>query len=146
MDDYTRYVTAVNKIFDYIEKMKAGWNNLDNRNYIDSINEYKSIVTSKAELIKRPPTVAIEKEDNTKESTDSQEVSVNDPPKQESTLDLNLDDEEDEGISDEMNDASEEAESRTFPQSDIQPASSNSIGIPELPDINGLIDVSSVIK
>ena len=63
MDDYGRYVTAVNKIFDYIEKMRAGWNNLDNKNYIDSIEDYKSVVKSKAELIKKPPTVAKEEGD-----------------------------------------------------------------------------------
>lgn len=62
MDDYNRYVTAVNKIYDYLEKMKAGWNNLDNKNYIESIDEFKSVVTSRAELMKKPPTVQIEEE------------------------------------------------------------------------------------
>ena len=61
MDDYNRYVTAVNKIFDYLEKLKAGWNNVDNKNYIDSIDEFKSVVTSKADEFKKPPTVTLEK-------------------------------------------------------------------------------------
>ena len=61
MDDYNRYVTAVNKIFDYLEKMKAGWNNTDNKNYIDTIDEFKGVVTSKADEFKKPPTVQLEK-------------------------------------------------------------------------------------
>ena len=61
MDDYNRYVTAVNKIFDYLEKMKAGWNNLDNKNYIEAIDEFKGVVTSKANEFKKPPTVQLEK-------------------------------------------------------------------------------------
>ena len=60
MDDYNRYVTAINKIFDYLEKMKAGWNNSDNKNYIESIEDFKGIVTSKAEEYRKPPTVKIE--------------------------------------------------------------------------------------
>ena len=61
MDDYNRYVTAVNKIFDYIEKMKAGWNNADNKNYIDMIDEFKGVVTSKASEYRKPPTITLEK-------------------------------------------------------------------------------------
>lgn len=61
MDDYNRYVTAVNKIFDYLEKMKAGWNNTDNKNYIDTIDEFKGVVTSRANEFKKPPTVKLEK-------------------------------------------------------------------------------------
>ena len=57
MDDYNKYVTDINKIFDYIEKMKAGWNNTDNKNYIETIEDFKGVVTSKAELIKQPPKV-----------------------------------------------------------------------------------------
>ena len=54
MKDYNQYVTAINKIFDYLEKMKAGWNNLDNLNYIESIEEYKQDVIQTAELMKAP--------------------------------------------------------------------------------------------
>ena len=60
MSDYNQYITAVNKIFDYLEKMKAGWNNLDNINYIESIEEYKQIVVNNVEQYKKqasvPPT------------------------------------------------------------------------------------------
>ena len=34
MSEYKQYVTAINKIFDYLAKMKAGWNSQDNLNYI----------------------------------------------------------------------------------------------------------------
>ena len=60
MSDYNQYITAVNKIFDYIEKMKAGWNRLDNINYIESIEEYKQIVVNNVDQFKKqasaPPT------------------------------------------------------------------------------------------
>ena len=52
MSEYNEYVTAINKIFDYLAQMKAGWNSLDNHNYIESIEEYKQTVTNAATLIK----------------------------------------------------------------------------------------------
>lgn len=52
MSEYNQYVTAINKIFDYLSKMKAGWNSLDNHNYIESIEEYKQVVSNTAEIIK----------------------------------------------------------------------------------------------
>lgn len=52
MSEYNEYVTAINKIFDYLAKMKAGWNSLDNINYIESIEEYKQVITNSAEEIK----------------------------------------------------------------------------------------------
>lgn len=52
MSEYNQYVTAINKIFDYLAKMKAGWNSMDNTNYIESIEEYKQIVASSANLFK----------------------------------------------------------------------------------------------
>ena len=57
MSDYNQYVTTINKIFDYLAKMKAGWNSIDNKNYIENIEEYKQIVTSVAEKLKNdsPP-------------------------------------------------------------------------------------------
>ena len=63
MKDYNEYVTAVNKIFDYLEKMKAGWNNQDNLNYIESIEEYKQDVIRTSELLKNspPPTTELPK-------------------------------------------------------------------------------------
>ena len=53
MTDYNKYITAVNKIFDYLSKMKAGWTSLDNLNYIESIEEYKKIVTGNVEAFKK---------------------------------------------------------------------------------------------
>jgi len=61
MDDYNQYVTSVNKIFDYLEKLKAGWNSTDNKNYIDTISSFKNVVISKADEIKKPPTIKLEK-------------------------------------------------------------------------------------
>ena len=52
MSEYNEYVTAINKIFDYIAKMQAGWNSQDNINYIDSINEYKQLVANYAATFK----------------------------------------------------------------------------------------------
>ena len=52
MSEYNEYVTAINTIFDYLAKMKAGWNSLDNHNYIESIEEYKQTVSNIATLIK----------------------------------------------------------------------------------------------
>ncbi len=54
MSEYNQYITAVNKIFDYLSKMKVGWDNLDNLNYIDSIEEYRQVVISSLELFKSP--------------------------------------------------------------------------------------------
>lgn len=52
MSDYNKYIAAVNKIFECLEKMKTGWKNQDNYNYIDSIYEYKNIIIKNAELLK----------------------------------------------------------------------------------------------
>ena len=61
MSEYNQYVTAINKIFYNLEKMKAGWNYLDNLNYIDSVEEYKQIVASKAEEFKKAKPLQAEK-------------------------------------------------------------------------------------
>ena len=53
MSEYNQYITSVNKIFDYLSKMKAGWDALDNSNYISSIEEYKEVVISSLELFKK---------------------------------------------------------------------------------------------
>lgn len=52
MSDYNAYVTSINKIFDYLSKMKVGWSSLDNKNYIESIEEYKQVVIENAEKFK----------------------------------------------------------------------------------------------
>lgn len=56
MSEYKEYVTAVNKIFDYLSKMKTGWDNLDNLNYIESIEEYRETVASNVDLFKKKTT------------------------------------------------------------------------------------------
>lgn len=87
MDDYNRYVTAVNKIFDYLEKMKAGWNNVDNKNYIDSIDEYKNIVITKAEEMKKPPTVTLEK---SSEQLDAEQAAYEKEVQEKEALERNM--------------------------------------------------------
>ena len=55
MSDYNQYITAINKIFDYLAKMKAGWNSQDNLNYIESIEEYKQLVVNSVNQFKNTP-------------------------------------------------------------------------------------------
>ena len=55
MANYNEYVTSINKIFDYLAKMKTGMNSLDNKNYIESIEEYKQTVIRVAEQLKNSP-------------------------------------------------------------------------------------------
>ena len=64
MQDYNQYVTAINKIFDYIAKMKAGWNSQDNMNYIDKVETFQTAVTGNAEAFKTPPTFSPETENS----------------------------------------------------------------------------------
>ena len=53
MSDYNAYVTSINKIFDYLSKMKTGWSSSDNKNYIESIEEYKKVVVQNADAFKQ---------------------------------------------------------------------------------------------
>ncbi len=53
MSDYNTYVTSINKIFDYLSKIKTGWSSLDNKNYIESIEEYKKVVVQNADNFKK---------------------------------------------------------------------------------------------
>lgn len=53
MDEYNKYVTAINKIFGHIATIKANWPDQDNLNYIESIEEYKNVVKESAELFKK---------------------------------------------------------------------------------------------
>lgn len=57
MSEYNEYVTAINKIFDYLAKIKAGWASADNKSYIESIEEYKQVVIKSAEQFNKnnPP-------------------------------------------------------------------------------------------
>lgn len=72
MSDYNAYVTAVNKIFDYISKMKAGWNSQDNINYIESIEEYKTAVIGNADIFKTPAAVPEETNSNNEQQANTQ--------------------------------------------------------------------------
>ena len=60
MKDYNDYVTAINKIFDYVSKMKAGWNNTDNFANIEKIDEFKSLVANCANDFKKPAKEVVE--------------------------------------------------------------------------------------
>ncbi len=44
MQEYDKYVQAINKIYEYLNIMKSKWNNPDNHSYIENIEEYKPIV------------------------------------------------------------------------------------------------------
>ena len=57
MSDYKEYVEAVNKIFDYVNKMKKEWDNQDNLNYLEKIEEYKEIVIDVSNRLKNPKKV-----------------------------------------------------------------------------------------
>lgn len=57
MSEYNQYITAINKIFDYLSKMKVGWTGLDNINYIENIEEYKNIVVNSLNLFTENPEV-----------------------------------------------------------------------------------------
>ena len=50
MNDYNDYVSAVNKIFDYLNKMRTGWNSQDNISHIENIEEYKRNAVMRNEL------------------------------------------------------------------------------------------------
>ena len=52
MDEYNKYVSAINKIFEHIALTKTNWPDQDNLNYIESIEEYRNIVKDSAEKFK----------------------------------------------------------------------------------------------
>ena len=52
MSEYNQYITSINIIFDYLAKMKAGWNGQDNLSYIESIEEYKQTVIDNLSVFK----------------------------------------------------------------------------------------------
>ena len=53
MTDYDKYVTAVNKIFECLNKMKIVWTSQDNLNYIEKIEAYKNKVISSSKEIEK---------------------------------------------------------------------------------------------
>ena len=87
MQDYNDFLTATNKIFDYVEKMKAGWNSQDNMGYIEKIEELKPAVTGLADEFKKPAApvpdeeeMAAEEESKTEQAPPPNEQAV--PPMQ----------------------------------------------------------------
>lgn len=52
MTDYNKYVIAVNKIFELVDKMKLSWTDQDNLNYLKKIEDYKTIVIEGSKKIK----------------------------------------------------------------------------------------------
>ena len=52
MTDFNKYVMAVNKIFELVDKMKSAWTDQDNLNYLKKIENYKDIVIETSKKIK----------------------------------------------------------------------------------------------
>ena len=79
MSDYNDYVTAVNKIFDYLNKMRAGWDSQDNISHIENIEEYKRVVVANVETFKQPAPMPREEINNEPETdTESDAESLDD--------------------------------------------------------------------
>lgn len=57
MSEYDQYVAAVNKIFEYITKMKSAIKDQDNQSLIENIEQYKQIIINSANLFSKnqPP-------------------------------------------------------------------------------------------
>ena len=53
MSEYDQYVAAVNKIFEYITKIKATIKDQDNQNLIENIEQYKQIIINSANLFSK---------------------------------------------------------------------------------------------
>jgi len=53
MTEYDNYITAVNKIYEYLEIMKQKWNNQDNQNYIEEIENYKQKIVDTSNLVQK---------------------------------------------------------------------------------------------
>jgi hypothetical protein len=85
MSDYNDYVTAVNKIFDYLTKMRAGWDSQDNISHIENIEEYKRVVVANVETFKKPaPMPQVQEENNEPEEESNAEALDDDLPSESS--------------------------------------------------------------
>ena len=86
MSEYNDYVTSVNKIFDYLNKMRAGWDSQDNISHIENIEEYKRVVVANVETFKHPAPMpannepAEEAPETPAETTESVEESTEETP------------------------------------------------------------------
>lgn len=91
MSEYNDYVTSVNKIFDYLNKMRAGWDSQDNISHIENIEEYKRVVVANVETFKHPAPMPTNEEpaeveaetpaettENTEESTEATSIEEED--------------------------------------------------------------------
>lgn len=70
MSDYNKYVEAVNKIFEIIQKMRVNYPEQDNIALIDAIEENKQIVINSAKLFNN------DQQKNSEQATNSQDGSV----------------------------------------------------------------------
>lgn len=85
MSDYNDYVTAVNKIFDYLTKMRAGWDSQDNISHIENIEEYKRVVVANVETFKKTaPMPQVQEENNEPEEESNAEALDDDLPSESS--------------------------------------------------------------
>lgn len=71
MSEYNDYVTSVNKIFDYLNKMRAGWDSQDNISHIENIEEYKRVVVANVETFKQPAPMPKQEEKTEPEATET---------------------------------------------------------------------------
>lgn len=92
MSEYNDYVTSVNKIFDYLNKMRAGWDSQDNISHIENIEEYKRVVVANVETFKHPAPMP-QNEEPAAETTE--EVSAETTVKQEESTEGTSIEEED---------------------------------------------------
>lgn len=76
MSDYNDYVTAVNKIFDYLAKMRVAWDSQDNISYIENIEEYKQVVVSNVNTFKTPAPVPVNDTEPVETETDVKDNSA----------------------------------------------------------------------
>lgn len=70
MSDYNKYVEAVNKIFEIIQKMRVNYPEQDNIALIDAIEENKQIVINSAKLFNN------DQQKNSEQAANSQDGSV----------------------------------------------------------------------
>ena len=62
MTEYDNYITAINKIYEYLEIMKQKWNNQDNLNHIEELENYKQKIVETSKLVQQKHSIAIEME------------------------------------------------------------------------------------
>lgn len=91
MSEYNDYVTSVNKIFDYLNKMRAGWDSQDNISHIENIEEYKRVVVANVETFKHPAPMPTNEESAEVEAETPAETTEN---TEESTKETSIEEED----------------------------------------------------